>query len=144
MPQAEARSSIIRPVRADDRLTATLRGGTSFDNDPSAVHEFGLGGPFRLGAFGVDEFRGNHFLYLSLGYLKSLGQLPDILGGPIFLAGWAESGSAFDRIDTARVHSNVSSGFILETFLGPVTFAGSIGDGGSSALYFSIGGRIIR
>ena len=144
MQQGEVHATLVLPVRTADRVLTILRAGTSFDGDPSQFYEFTLGGPLQLGAFDVGEFRGDHFVYASLGYLKHVGQLPDIAGGAMFLAGWIESGSAFDDFDAARFHTNLSAGLITETFLGPVTFAGSLGDGGSSAFYFSIGGRLFR
>ena len=62
-----------------------------------------------------------------------------MLGGNIYVGGWLEAGSAFQRWSTANWHSNVSAGVILETLLGTVFAGGSVGFDGHRRLYVSIG-----
>jgi len=125
--------------RDRDRLFLALEGSTSFSDRPSPFYQFTLGGPLRLSAFEVDQFRGEHAALLTTGYLRQIGRLPDFVGGPVYVAGWLESGSAFNDLDSADIRSSLSAGLIVETLLGPVVVGASVGDEGSAAFYFAIG-----
>ena len=76
---------------------------------------------------------------MTAGYLRGVGRLPDFLGGPIFLGGWMESGSAFDDLDAAQLKTNISVGTIAETLVGPVLLGGSFDFGGAWRYYIGIG-----
>jgi NTE family protein len=73
--------------------------GTSFDSNPSPADQFGLGTPFRLGAYNARELRGAHYYVASGGYLRRVGRLPDFMGGAVFAGAWLENGDAFDAWD---------------------------------------------
>ena len=116
-----------------------LRAGTTFGSRPPLLYQFTLGGPFRLGAFDEDEFRGRHLLYADLVYLKSIGRLPDFIGGGMFLALGGEVGSAFDDLSAARFRANGTLGLTMDTALGPIFAGVSVGSGGRHNFYVSIG-----
>jgi NTE family protein len=139
----ELRLSHFWSLGEKQRLFVLGEGGTSFHDEVPTLYQFTLGGPLSLSAYDLQEFRGNHVLFASLGYLRVLGRLPDFVGGPVYVGGWVESGSAFDQIDMATIRTSVSAGVLLETALGPVFFGGSVGDEGSSRIYFTLG-RLIR
>jgi len=125
-------------VHGQDRLFGRFGAGTSFGDEP-LFNDFSLGGPLRMGAFNSDELRGANYLFGAGGYLKRVGRTADVLGGNIYVGGWLEAGSAFQRWSTANWHSNVSAGVILETLLGTVFAGGSVGFDGHRRLYVSIG-----
>ena len=127
------------PTRGEDRMLLGLRAGTTFSSRPPTLYQFTLGGLFRLGAFDDDEFRGRHLLYADLTYLKSLGRLPDFIGGGIFLTLGGEVGSAFDELDAARFRANGTLGLAMDTALGPIFAGVSVGSGGRHNFYLSIG-----
>ena len=102
---ATARFSSAAPARAGDIRSPT--------------EQFELGSPLRLGALDVGELRGDHYGVLTAGYLHGIARLPDFLGGPVWLGGWLENGSAFDDIDTAKWQTNVSTGVLADTLIGP-------------------------
>ena len=77
-------------------------------------------------------------VYAGAGYLHQLGRLPDLIGGPIHAGVWLESGSAFDGVRDAAVHSGVSTGMLIETLLGALLASVSIGDNGSTAFYIAL------
>ena len=137
--QATFDSATFIPAGAAGRVFIALAGATSFGDAPSPFYQFTLGGPFRLGAFDQDQFRGPHTAYLAAGYLRRVGRLPDLLGGPIYLGAWLESGSAFETPRDAVVHSDLSGGVLVETLMGALLVSGSIGDDGSSAFYVALG-----
>ena len=137
--RATLHASTFAPLGRRGRAFVSFEGGTFFRDEPSSFYQFTLGGPLRLSAFDVDEFRGDHLLLVSTGYLHTMGRLPAFVGGPVYLIGFVESGSAFDALMSARVHTDLSGGLLVETLLGPLLMGGSVGDDGSSAFFFSIG-----
>ncbi len=52
--------------------------------------------------------------------LREWFRLPDILGGNVYLGGWLEQGSAFDRWEDADYRASLSAGVMAETLFGPV------------------------
>ena len=137
--QATLDGATFIPAGAAGRVFIAVSGATSFGDAPSPFYQFTLGGPFRLGAFDQDEFRGPHTAYLAAGYLRRIGRLPDLLGGPIYLGAWLESGSAFETPRDAVVHSDLSGGLLVETLLGALLISASVGDDGSGAFYVALG-----
>ena len=136
--QAEIRSSTFWSRRRRDRLFLVGGAGTTWGH-PLANEQFQLGGPLRLGAYNIGEFRGDHYGVLAAGYLRGVGRLPDFLGGPIFGGGWVETGSAFDDIDNAKLRTNVSLGMLADTLIGPVMLGGSFDFSGAWRYYIGVG-----
>src|SRR4030095_6212678 len=94
-PQAEIRASDLKPLNDKSSLFMYGGAGTTFSKSAAPLEQFTLGGPFRLSAFGPQEFRGDKYVLLSSGYLRRVGYLPEFLGRKIYGAGWYEVGSAF-------------------------------------------------
>jgi NTE family protein len=137
--QAELRLSVFRSTGGQHRLFFGASGGTSF-GDPPGYNTFELGGLLRLGAFNVGEIRGNNYVLAQGGALFRVLKLPDVLGGNGYLGAWLETGSAFDLWEEAHVEWQVSGGFVLETFVGPVFLGGSVSLNGSGGrVYVNVG-----
>ncbi len=143
-PSAEVHFGGFKPVGKKNTLSVMFDGGTTFAKTPSPVYQFTLGGPFRLGAYDLDYFRGSHYLYFSPGYLRKIGRLPDLIGGNAFIGGWAEVGDAFDDPDSIRFKVDVSGGLLVESPLGPLFIGGSWGEGGNLRFNFALGSLIRR
>jgi NTE family protein len=141
--QGEAGVSHFWPFKESNRLFLAAKGGASFDDNVPAPYQFTLGGPFNMGAYDTDEFRGDNFLLATVGYLRTMSRLPDFVGGRIFLGGWLEVGSAFDEIDEAAFHTSFSAGLLMDTALGPFFLGGSVGEDGSTRFYFALG-RLVK
>ena len=139
LTQAEFTSSIFWAPRRRDRFFVVAAGGTSFSGKPLPTEQYSVGRPFLLGAFEPGQYRGDHFAVVTAGYLRGVGRLPDFLGGPMFIGGWLENGSAFDDLDTAKLRSNGSVGAILDTLLGPVILGGSFSFSGDWRYYIGVG-----
>jgi NTE family protein len=137
--QGEAGVSHFFPFKGSNRLILAAKGAVSFEDNVPAPYQFTLGGPFNLGAYDTDEFRGDNFLLGTAGYLRTMGRLPDFVGGSIYLGGWLEVGSAFDDFDAATFHTSFSAGLLMDTALGPFFFGGSVGEDGSTRFYFTLG-----
>jgi NTE family protein len=139
LPQLEAEAIRFWSYRGRNRLFVLGGGGTSFDHDPLPVDQYPLGRPLHLGAYGVGEVRGNHYLIGTVGLLRELGRMPDFLGGPIFAGAWVENGDAFDDWADAKWRTHVSGGLFLDTLVGPVILAASSGFDGAWRTYIGIG-----
>jgi NTE family protein len=136
--RGEIRGSAFWSVRRRDRLFLSGGAGTTWGS-PLPTEQFELGGPLRLGAYSIGEFRGDHYGVLTAGYLRGIGRLPDFLGGSIFVGGWVENGAAFDDGDDADIRTNVSVGAIADTLIGPILFGASFDFGGQWRYYIGVG-----
>ena len=127
------------PRGESDSIFLFARGGAALGGSLPFLYDFSLGGPFRLSAFELDEFRGDNMLYGSAGYLHSVARLPDILGGPVYLTGLVEIGSVFDEFDSAEYRFSVGGGVLMDTAIGPLYAIVSGGTGGELKFYFTLG-----
>jgi NTE family protein len=117
-----------------------VSGGTGITwGEPLATEQFQLGAPLRLGAYDIGELRGDHYGVLAAGYLRGIGRLPDFLGGPIYLGGWLETGSAFDELELAKLKTDATIAAIADTLVGPVLLGGSFDLHGAWRYYIGIG-----
>ncbi len=139
--QLQVAGSWVKSLDRAARRRVFLAGaaGTSFDGRPFPTEQFALGGPMRMSAFSVGEQRGDHVLQGVTGYLHQLMRLPDFLGGPVFLGGWLEVGSAFNSDSDADVGVHTSAALIMDTLIGPVFGGLSYGMDGNSRYYIGIG-----
>ena len=131
--QARLTSSTFLPAGRAGRVFLALAGSTASDDQLSLLHQSTLGGPFRLGAFDRDRFRGVRTGYAGAGYLHRLGRMPDLIGGPIFAGawlegGWVEDGGALPRAGRDGLRPSVSAGLLVDTLLGALVASVSIGD----------------
>ncbi len=132
-------------IRVGDKtsLFFLASGGTTFRGSAGPFQVFALGGPFRLGAYLPQEFLGSHYAYSSLGFRREFYRLPQLVGNKIYWGGWYEAGTAFgtagDDPGPVAVRGTFNLGVIAETFVGPITLAGSVSPTGQSRVNFSIG-----
>jgi NTE family protein len=135
--------SVYWPWSRRDRLLLAGFTGNTYDLSIPTLYNFTLGGPRRLSAFNDEEFRGRNALLGQVGYLRTIGRLPDFVGGSIYALGLAEVGSAYDTFDAAEYHFSGSAGVLLETSVGPLFVGYAVGSDGSGRFYFILG-RFIR
>ncbi len=134
---------IARPVDRDKILTVTMDAGVKLGDIPPLLYQFGLGGPFRLGAFPPYAFRGPKHALGSVGYKIPVSQLPPLLGGALYLETLVEAGSVFENLQQARLKSSFSAGFAADSLLGPFFAGASVSHQGETRVYFMIG-RLVR
>ena len=140
---AEGSLLIARPVDRDKILTVTMDAGVKLGDTPPTLYQFGLGGPFRLGAFPPYAFRGPNYALGSVGYKIPVSQLPQLLGGNLYLQTLVEAGSVFESLEQARLRSSFSAGFAADTLLGPFFAGASVSHQGETRVYFMMG-RLVR
>jgi NTE family protein len=138
-PQGEAGASSFYPVGGKGAVFVYGAGGTSFNRTPGPIQQFTLGGPLRLSAYGLAEFRGSNYGLAAAGYRHRLGSLPTLLRSNIYAAAWYEGGSTFFRRSDAKYLHDVAGAVVLDTLLGPVTFGTAWGKGGTWKIFFSLG-----
>lgn len=139
LPQAETNFSGLFPVKGRYSALTFGAAGTSFGKTPSALQQFSVGGLFNVGGYGRDEFRGSNLLRGGFGFLRETYALPAFIGGKVYLGGWYEGGSVFEKFNLARYRQSATGGALMETPLGPIFIGGSLGDGGRGKFYFSLG-----
>jgi NTE family protein len=141
--QLEVQTSTFIPIETKTSLFLAASGGTTFRGSAGPFQVFALGGPFRLGAYLPQEFLGNHYAYSSLGFRREFYRLPPIVGGKVYWGAWYEAGSAFGTVardpGPVVIRGTFNLGVIADTFVGPITLAGSVSPTGQSRLNFSIG-----
>jgi NTE family protein len=130
--------SLFRPVGRRGRVFVGGSGGSSF-GDTTVVNAFALGGPFELGAYYPGELRGSNAIVANVGYFHELARLAEGTIGRLWFGGWIDEGSVFEQASSARFHTNVTGGFVLESPIGPVFAGASFGLDGRYRVYFSLG-----
>jgi len=141
--QFESRNLAFRPISERNILFGFGGLGNSFGRTAPLLQQFTLGGPFRLGGYGYDEFRSSNYIQAGGGILHNPEFFPSFLGGKTYIGAWYEGGSAYEKFGSANYRQSVSAGAILETPLGPVFFGTSVNENGRGRLYFSFG-RVFR
>ncbi len=137
--QLETRNNAFYPLGERNIVFGFGGGGTTIGDTAPPLREFTLGGPFRLGGYGFDEFRASNYLVGGFGILHNPDVFPSFLGGKAYIGAWYEGGSAFERLGSANYRQSFSGGAIIETPLGPVFIGGSINERGGRKFYFSFG-----
>lgn len=137
-PLLKVEGNYFQSINKNNIIFTSIKTGSSFGQHLPFPLQLTLGGPLQLGAFKLNEFRGDRMAYANLGYLHKIGSLPPILGGNIFLGGWYELG-AIEFHGPRELHQNGTLGIVAETPLGPVYLGGSFGCDSRSKFSFILG-----
>ncbi len=116
-----------------------LQAGTLFNREVAEPFRFTLGGPLRLSASAIDEYRGTDYYLLQPSFLRRIASLPAPLGQSIYLGAAYEAGQMFAPHTATITRQNVLFGIVAETPLGIITLAPAIGDGGHRKFVFTLG-----
>ena len=114
-------------------------GKTYFRRDVADPLRFTLGGPLRLSASSVDEFRGTDTLLLQSTYLRRIANLPTGLGHGIYVATAYEAGFIWSPEQHSVLRQDGTAGILLNTPVGALTFGGAVGDAGHRKVFFTLG-----
>ena len=139
--QLEGGASTFWKWGSRNRVFTVASAGTSFGGKP--ISQFQLGYPFRLDAFSVGEERGDHYGVFTVGVARQVGRLPDFMGGPVYVGGWWENGSAFNSDEDADFNSHAAVGLIIDSLMGPIVTGASVGLDGGWRAFIAIG-RVFR
>ncbi len=137
-PQFRSDLSITHML-GDFTLAGRFEGGTSFNRDLAQPFRFTLGGPLRLSASAIDEFRGTDYFLVAPAVLRRVARLPAPLGESIYLALGYEAGEVRAPDMRTATRQDAFFGIIAETPLGVLTLAPAIGDDGHRKFNFTLG-----
>jgi NTE family protein len=133
-----------RPTRPDadenhELLILSMDGGTMFHRNVAEPFRYTLGGPLRLSASAIDQYRGTDYLLFEPMLLRRIAQLPQPLGQSIYLGAAYEFGRMYSPNNATITRHDVLFGIVAETPLGVITLAPAIGTNGERKFVFTLG-----
>jgi NTE family protein len=113
--------------------------GTMFDRNVAQPFRYTLGGPMRLSASAIDEYRGTDFFMVAPGLLRRIAQLPQPLGQSIYVGATYELGQMYAPYSSTITRQDVLFGLVAETPLGVITIGPAIGTDDHRKFVFTLG-----
>jgi NTE family protein len=120
-------------------ILANAEGGTLFNNNVAQPFRYTLGGPLRLAASSIDQYRGTDYMLFTPGYLRRIAKLPAPLGQSIYVGGAYEFGQMRAPDAATITRQDIYFGVVAETPFGVFTIGPAIGTNGDFKLNFTIG-----
>jgi NTE family protein len=140
-PLAELRTGVFHRIKKTNSLFLLASGGSTFGYEGTGIPMFSLGGPQRLAAYGVNELLSNQYVLGQAGYIRRLKELTPLLGNNVYLVTDYEIGKAYGAVNQSdsRLPNDFNAAVLVQSFIGPVVFGGSVGDRGHHKFYFQLG-----
>lgn len=120
-------------------LLMNMEGGTMLNRNVAQPFRFTLGGPLRLSASSIDQYRGTDYFLITPGYMRRIKSLPAPFGNSLYIAGTFEAGQMRSPDGATITREDVYFGVLAETPLGVVSIGPAIGNGDERKLVFTIG-----
>ncbi len=120
-------------------LVLAAEGGTFFNRPVAQPFRFTLGGPLRLSASTIDQYRGTDYYLIEPAMLRRIASLPSPLGQNIYVGGGFEFGQMRAPDLRTITREDAYFGLVAETPLGVVTLAPAIGSNGERKFIFTLG-----
>jgi NTE family protein len=140
VPTGELRLGLAEPINTKSSVLFFASGGTSFSTRDTGFPPFSLGGPLRLGAYGLNELLTNEYFLVQPAFLYRLRELSPLLKQNVYLLSMYEAGKAYGQpASTAAVAQDGTVGLLFQTVFGPVFFGGSLGDTNHRKFFFNVG-----
>ena len=112
---------------------------TYFRHDVADPLRFTLGGPLRLSASSVGEYRGTDNYLVSVGYLRQILPLPSGLGQGVYASFGYEAGETWSPQIPAFLRQDILGAVVAVTPLGAISLGASIGDAGRRKVFVTVG-----
>ena len=152
-PSLDGRFSFARRFSASHPLTAIdphsnngheilvlgAEGGTLFNRNVAQPFRYTLGGPLRLSASTIDQYRGTDYFLVEPAILRRVARLPSPLGQSIYLGAAYELGQMRAPNQRTLTRQDMFFGIVAETPLGVITLAPAIGTNGERKFIFTLG-----
>ncbi len=116
-----------------------LEAGSLFNRNVADPFRYTLGGPSRLSASAIDEYRGTDYFLVRPAYLHRIASLPAPLGQSIYVLAMYEAGQMHAPNSRTITRQDGYLGLAAETPLGVITLGPSIGDDGHRKFIFTLG-----
>ena len=127
------------PNRGHEIFIMAGEGGTLFDRNVAQPFRYTLGGPLRLSASAIDQYRGTDYWLVEPALLRRIAQLPQPLGQSIYLGLGVEAAQIRAPGMPVINRQDAYFGVVAETPLGVITLAPAIGSNGERKLVFTLG-----
>lgn len=138
--EADAKAAARRdPNRGHEVFVLAGEGGSMFNRNVAAPFRYTLGGPLRLSASAIDQYRGTDYWLVEPALLRRIAQLPQPLGHAIYLGIGVEAGQVYAPGAPRISRQDAYFGLVAETPLGVITLAPAIGSNGERKLVFTLG-----
>jgi NTE family protein len=138
-PQLTSQIAFSRTFENNNLLLMNMEGGTMLNRDVAQPFRFTLGGPLRLGASAIDQYRGTDYFLVTPGYLRRIKSLPAPLGNSLYLGGFYEAGQMRAPDTSTITQQDVFFGLVAETPLGVISLGPALGTHAERKLVFTIG-----
>lgn len=138
-PQITGQIEVAHTLSKKNTVLVNFEGGTLFNRTVAQPFRFTLGGPLRLGASAIDQYRGTDYFLVTPGYLRRIAQLPAPLGSNIYVGGTYEIGQMRAPEYGRLLRQDVYFGLVAETPFGVVTVAPAIGSNNERKFIFTLG-----
>jgi len=112
---------------------------TYFRRNVADPLRFTLGGPMRLSASSIDEYRGTDDMLVRAAYLWRVASLPTELGNGLYISSAYEAGEMWSPEQPAFLRQDGVLGVLAATPLGSITLGGAVGDAGRRKIFFTFG-----
>ncbi len=113
--------------------------GTMFNRNVAEPFRYTLGGPLRLSASAIDQYRGTNYFLLEPALLRRIAHLPSPLGQSIYLGLGVEAAQIYAPGVRTITREDAYFGIVAETPLGAITLAPAIGSNGERKFVFTLG-----
>jgi NTE family protein len=134
-------ASVVRTftLAKGDILAVAAEGNSYFGRNVAEPLRFTLGGPLRLSASSIGEYRGTDDFLVRAGYLHRIATLPSGLGQGLYMTVGYEGGEIWAPQTRKVLRQDGLLTVIAATPLGAITVGGSVGDAGRRKVFFSYG-----
>lgn len=139
LPPGAPSEALTDPKRGHEVLVLAGEAGTMFKRNVAEPFRFRLGGPLRLSASAIDQYRGTDYVLLEPALLRRIAQLPQPLGQSIYLGVAYEFGRMYSPNGPTITRQDIFFGIVAETPLGVITLAPAIGTNGERKFVFTLG-----
>ncbi|ADW67467.1 Patatin [Granulicella tundricola MP5ACTX9] len=141
MPKKSAPDDVVeaKPNQGKEIFAMAVDSGTMFHRSVAQPFLYTLGGPVRLSASAIDEYRGTDYWLVEPGLLRRIAQLPQPLGQSIYVGLVYEAGQMYAPGQRTITRQDVFLGLAAETPLGVITFGPAIGDHNERKFVFTLG-----
>jgi NTE family protein len=138
-PQLFSQIEFARTFNKRNVFLMNMEGGTMLNRDVAQPFRYTLGGPLRLAASSIDQYRGTDYFLVTPGYLRQIKSLPAPLGNALYLGGVLEAGQMRAPDGATVTRYDAYFGLVVETPVGVISVAPAFGNGGERKLNFTIG-----
>jgi NTE family protein len=138
-PQLFSHIELAHTFDKKDTFIANFEGATMFNRDVAQPFRYTLGGPVRLAASAIDQYRGTDYFLITPGYLRKIKTLPAPLGNALYLGGVIEVGQMRSPDGPTITRYDAYFGLVVETPFGVISVAPAFGNGDERKLVFTIG-----